>query len=94
MWFPVKSSTHQVGQLPPVPCVSQSPFSGAAWFLQEARRKTARGRRGESRTHAKKREEVSDAEEGEKGKQQQQQEQKKIGSMKVGGKGRKAGLCS
>ena len=41
-------------------------------MLQERRRKTARRRSGERKTHAKKGEEVSDAEEGEKGKKQQQ----------------------
>lgn len=37
-------------------------------MLQERRRKTARRRSGERKTHAKKGEEMSDAEEGEKGK--------------------------
>lgn len=37
-------------------------------MVQEHRRKTARRRSGERKTHAKKGEEMSDAEEGEKGK--------------------------
>ena len=38
------SSTHQVNQLQPVPYISQSPYSGAVWLVQEHRRKTARRR--------------------------------------------------